>query len=247
MGNNTKIDMLLSEENIEKEKLLIEDTIVLNKYIKYLRQTKSTKIRVYERAALIVDLSMFEWMYIVLKRKIETIRDQYTNESQYYRYRAMANELSTVLHFYMKSAAIEELEYLKNGYLQKTQSIEIYLPYEDFQKSLECMDVRTLGNQRIESFQLIKTLVWDEPKTSYSSPVEELWKNHTIALVKYYNMSVDLWKEKGFKNTFPKITNFKFPEEISLPECIGNSNFHRAYQIQLLKENRKHYENQFPI
>lgn len=125
--------------------------------------------------------------------------------------------------------------------------MQIFLPYEDFRKSLRALDNKRLGKQRVETYQIISAIS-RRPKldgTPYKGwlnhPCTIMWKNHLPALKQYLNYSIMEWIERGFKNTM----NFEIVnEEIVIPSFVGNERFHSSHRSNLLKKEPDFY-NQY--
>jgi len=125
--------------------------------------------------------------------------------------------------------------------------VQIFLPYEDFKKSLRTLDNKRLGKQRVETYQIISAIS-RRPKldgTPYKGwlnhPCTVMWKNHLPALKQYFNYSIMEWIERGFKNTM----NFEIVnEEIVIPSFVGNERFHSSHRANLLKKEPDFY-NQY--
>jgi len=125
--------------------------------------------------------------------------------------------------------------------------VQIFLPYDDFRKSLRALDNKRLGKQRVETYQIISAIS-RRPKldgTPYKGwlnhPCTIMWKNHLPALKQYLNYSIMEWIERGFKNTM----NFEIVnEEIVIPSFVGNERFHSSHRANLLKKEPDFY-NQY--
>lgn len=125
--------------------------------------------------------------------------------------------------------------------------MQIFLPYEDFKKSLRVLDNKRLGKQRVETYQIISAIS-RRPKldgTPYKGwlnhPCTIMWKNYLPALKQYLNYSIMEWVERGFKNTM----NFEINnEEIVIPSFLGNERFHSSHRANLLKKEPDFY-NQY--
>lgn len=122
--------------------------------------------------------------------------------------------------------------------------MQIFLPYPDMKKSLQALDNKRLGKQRVETYQIISAIT-RRPKldgTPYKGwlnhPCTVMWKNHVPALKLYMNISITEWIERGFKNTMGLE---EINEEIVLPPFIGNERFHSSHRANLLKKEPDFY------
>lgn len=122
--------------------------------------------------------------------------------------------------------------------------MQTFLPIDDFRKSLQCLDYRRLGKQRVEAFQLLcangdswalKERVLrslpDKKVGWQNHPAAIMWRPFTQALRLYYNISINEWVSRGYNNTMNKAP---IDEKIDLPHWFGNQNFHSSHRAALL-------------
>lgn len=123
--------------------------------------------------------------------------------------------------------------------------MQTFLPYPDMRKSLQVLDDKRLGKQRVESFQILNAIL-KRPKldgTPYKGwlnhPCSIMWKDYVPALKMYMNLSITEWVSRGFKNTMP------FEEysekDLILPFWFGNDKFHDSHKSNLLKKEPEFY------
>ena len=122
--------------------------------------------------------------------------------------------------------------------------MQIFLPYPDFRKSLQTLDNKRLGKQRVETYQIISAIT-RRPKLEGSPykgwlnhPCTVMWKNYIPALKEYMNCAIDEWISRGFKNT---MENESISELIVIPPFIGNELFHSSHRANLLKKEPEFY------
>ena len=88
--------------------------------------------------------------------------------------------------------------------------MQTFLPYSDFQKSLEVLDYRRLGKQRVEAKQILNVLL-DRTQTKgwRNHPITKMWSGYEPALQLYHNMCIEEWIRQGYNNNMPleNITN----------------------------------------
>ena len=121
--------------------------------------------------------------------------------------------------------------------------MQTFLPYPNFQQSFECLDYRRLGKQRVEAFQILNVLLGrTQSKGWVNHPATKMWKGYENALKLYFNMCVDEWIKRGYKNTM----KYEIIEGgIILPPWIGSKSFHRSHQSNLLRKDSLHYGKYF--
>jgi hypothetical protein len=114
--------------------------------------------------------------------------------------------------------------------------MQTFLPYPDFNKSLECLDYRRLCKQRLEAKQILNAL--NGKSTGWvNHPATKMWKGYKDALSLYYDLSIDEWVRRGYRNTMQKtnITTNKFPQ------WFGMEVFHAAHRSNLLRKDAAYY------
>lgn len=114
--------------------------------------------------------------------------------------------------------------------------MQTFLPYPDFQKSLSCLDYRRLGKQRVESSQILNAL--QGKSTGWvNHPATKMWRGYEDALSLYYDLSIDEWTKRGYRNTMQK-TNVKTDK---FPQWFGMEAFHAAHRSNLLRKDAAYY------
>lgn len=121
--------------------------------------------------------------------------------------------------------------------------MQTFLPYPDFRKSLQSLDYRRLGKQRVEAYQIIRiikaALQSKEYRGGYRNhPAVKMWHGHINALKLYYNLSIDEWVRRGYQN---KMKKMKISGKISYPPWFGRENFHAAHRSNLLRKDKNFY------
>jgi hypothetical protein len=122
--------------------------------------------------------------------------------------------------------------------------MQTFLPYSDFRKSLESLDNKRLGKQRVEAYQIISAITGRPKKNGQpykgwtSHPCSVMWRDYVNALKLYYNDSIDVWKSRGFKNTM----EYEVIEgEFILPHWLGDEDFHSSHRSNLLRKDFDYY------
>ena len=123
--------------------------------------------------------------------------------------------------------------------------MQTFLPYQDFRKSLESLDNKRLGKQRVETFQIINAILGRPKKdgTPYKGwlnhPCSVMWRDYVPALKLYFNMSLVIWEERGFINNM----NLELSTDsiIKFPHWLGNERFHSSHRANLLRKDSEYY------
>jgi len=114
--------------------------------------------------------------------------------------------------------------------------MQTFLPYPDFKKSLQALDYRRLGKQRVESYQIIRAIKYGGGWQHH--PTVKMWRGHINALKLYYNLSLDEWIGRGYRNNMRKMT---IRGKIAYPQWFGRKNFHAAHRSNLLRKDLVYY------
>jgi len=122
--------------------------------------------------------------------------------------------------------------------------MQTFLPYADFQKSVEVLDYRRLGKQRVESFQVLNVLLNRTKTTGWRNhPVTLMWTGYESALKLYQNTTIREWVRRGYNNnmSYEEIE----PSSIIMPTWFGNNEFHRSHRSNLLRKDFGYYSQYF--
>jgi len=119
-----------------------------------------------------------------------------------------------------------------------------------YKNSARILDNRRLSKQRIEGYQILKVLsfndITDKPPAWYNHPALLQWKGYEWSLFDYICDICLVWKEeRGFKDTiYDKLDDLTIPgptQEVlhpTLPPWMGNIDFHRSHRSRLLFKGR---------
>ena len=117
--------------------------------------------------------------------------------------------------------------------------MQTFLPYADFKKSVEVLDYKRLGKQRVETFQVLNILLGrTDTKGWVNHPVTVMWRGYESALQKYQNYTIAEWIKRGYKNnmTFENILL-----EVKMPPWFGDERLHKSHRSNLLRKDWEYY------
>jgi hypothetical protein len=122
--------------------------------------------------------------------------------------------------------------------------MQTFLPYNDFTHSVQVLDYRRLGKQRVETFQVLNVLLERTDTRGWRNhPVTRMWRGYEESLKLYQNITILEWIGRGYKN------NMKMEDvnanELVFPEWFGNTDFHRSHRSNLLRKNFNYYSEFF--
>lgn len=128
--------------------------------------------------------------------------------------------------------------------------MQTFLPYADFVTSAQVLDYRRLGKQRVETLQILNTLL-GVSKGWQNHPAVKMWRGHETLLIEYGVAMCDEWIARGYKDTCRgKIVGLgdliadeereSFPGERE-PSWIGDEQFHVSHQSNLIRKDPIYY------
>jgi hypothetical protein len=82
--------------------------------------------------------------------------------------------------------------------------MQTFLPYPDYVDTARCLDWRRLGKQRVEAWQILRTLQGIKPGWA-NHPAVKMWRGHEAALAQYMNVMIREWKRRGYNNTMQEV------------------------------------------
>ncbi len=130
--------------------------------------------------------------------------------------------------------------------------VQTFLPYPSFAQSVRVLDRARLGKQRVEALQVLRAVT--VPGYGWRHhPVAKMWRGYVPALTRYALEPADAWIELGHADTVrPQVLLFApevdgVPqEELELPPWIGDPEFHRSHQSNLVRKDSAYYRPLFP-
>ena len=121
--------------------------------------------------------------------------------------------------------------------LKRSKKIQTFLPYPDFRKSLQCLDYRRCGKQRVEAMQVYNTITGKSDGWK-NHPIVRMWRGYSSALAEYHNAAIEEWVKRGYNNTMKKIS---VRGKVKYPPWLGNRQFHASHRSNLLRKNLDFY------
>ena len=124
--------------------------------------------------------------------------------------------------------------------------MQTFLPYRDFKLSAKCLDMRRLGKQRVETLQLLQTLLMPTKKKGWiNHPAAKMWRDYEESLIEYGIVICEEWLSRGYKDTCKeKIQTFSYDSEVpyylklkEYPLWLGNEAFHASHRSNLLRKD----------
>jgi hypothetical protein len=115
--------------------------------------------------------------------------------------------------------------------------MQTFLPYSDFIDSAKVLDVKRLGKQRVESWQLLIGQ-W------HNHPASKMWRGYELALAYYGLIICHEWIRRGYRDSMKSRFLFWISEHsnenLVLPPWIFGP-IHANHRGRLLAKNFEYY------
>ena len=115
--------------------------------------------------------------------------------------------------------------------------MQTFLPYDGFIKSGMALDYRRLGKQRVEAYQILRTLRGEGKMGWQHHPAVKMWQGYEDALAMYHDTMIMCWLERGYKNNM-KLTHVS---QAKMPPWMGDPQFHASHRSNLLRKDPVYY------
>ncbi len=134
-------------------------------------------------------------------------------------------------------------------------AIQTFLPYADFVVSAQSLDTKRLGKQRVETLQILNTLL-GVSKGWVNHPAVKMWRGYETTLVSYGVAICDEWVGRGYKDTcrgkILALSSLIQPDTSAgeslvhsgverVPGWLGNTDLHISHQSNLIRKDPIHY------
>ena len=117
--------------------------------------------------------------------------------------------------------------------------MQTFLPYPSFAASAKALDYRRLGKQRVEGYQILRTLLGISDGWA-NHPAVKMWEGYEAALHAYTQTCIREWIRRGYKNTMI-LPHFAGVEQPIMPDWLGEERLHSSHRSNLLRKLPDHY------
>lgn len=120
--------------------------------------------------------------------------------------------------------------------------MQTFLPYPSFSESARALDWRRLGNQRKETWQILNALE-GRTKGWVNHSATRMWRGYERALCLYGLAVCDEWIRRGYRDTMRErfASALQRHAGATRPAWLGDEDFHRSHQSNLLRKLPDHY------
>ena len=118
--------------------------------------------------------------------------------------------------------------------------MQTFLPYEDFEETAKVLDYRRLGKQRVETKQILMTLIGQS--TGWKNhPAVRMWRGYEGCLRLYGLFMCDEWIRRGYNdNLRPWFATLELPA-FKDPHWMGDERLHLSHRSNLLRKDAAYY------
>lgn len=115
--------------------------------------------------------------------------------------------------------------------------VNTFVPYWNMRKIAKTLDYKRLGKQRVEGYQIWRTLKgvthgWK------NHPAVLSWKGYEDALALYTNTMIREWIRRGYKNTMKFLVH---PKKVVLPWWWGWEPVRLSHMSNLKRKDPEYY------
>lgn len=120
--------------------------------------------------------------------------------------------------------------------------MQTFLPYSSFEESARILDYRRLGKQRVEAWQILRSL--DGITKGWSNhPAVRQWLGYEGALAEYGRVMCKEWINRGYRDSMLE----RFPNlPIVIPPWLGDARLHISHMSNLVRKDPGYYRKYFP-
>lgn len=121
--------------------------------------------------------------------------------------------------------------------------MQTFLPFPDFVRSVQAIDWKRLGKQRVEADQILTTIRTGRKAWS-NHPAVRMWRGFEVALCAYRDTCIREWIRRGYNNTMPILLDES--QQYAMPSWFGQDSFHLSHQSNLVRKLPSFYGTLFP-
>jgi len=134
--------------------------------------------------------------------------------------------------------------------------MQTFMPFQGFRASVDALDDKRLGKQRVETLQVMRALTIPTYGWQHH-PVVAMWRGFRPALMAYQDATCAAWIERGFADTCLGKTLVdlgRVAEDLTayergafpLPPWTEREDVHRSHRSKLVQKFPEFYRERFP-
>ena len=122
--------------------------------------------------------------------------------------------------------------------------MQTFFPYESVDRIRKLLDYKRLGKQRVEGYQILKTLRGDS--TAWKNhPAVKMWRGSEPALLDYTLAMCEEWTQRGYTDTLTDKLFEEFghliDEPVVYPAWCRRSDVRYSHKAMLYRKDSEHY------
>jgi hypothetical protein len=121
--------------------------------------------------------------------------------------------------------------------------VQTFLPVADFAETARILDDSRLGKQRVEMYQIIRTLD-GVTKGWRNHPAVRMWRGYEPMLLLYGLTICDEWDRRGYADTVReklRVHLRESTEPLLAPPWLGDAALHASHRSNLLRKDPEFY------
>lgn len=135
--------------------------------------------------------------------------------------------------------------------------MQTFLPFPNYAQTARVLDRQRLRIQRVEVVQILNALHdvrkdENKPPAYANHPATKMWAGFEAQLCEYGLVMCEEWIERGYRDSCK--TKIEYHMEaataadftMDLPPWMGDHDFHRAHQSNLIRKDPEYYTRYFP-
>jgi hypothetical protein len=119
--------------------------------------------------------------------------------------------------------------------------MQTFLPVPDFAETARILDDVRIGKQRVEAYQIIRTLD-GVTKGWRHHPAVKMWRGHEACLLDYGLAICAEWENRGYADTVrDKLAVHRRESPAVAPRWLGDPGLHASHRSNLLRKDPDFY------
>ncbi len=110
-------------------------------------------------------------------------------------------------------------------------------PDPTFHDTMQCLDAKRLGKQRVEAMQILQALARGTGGWT-NHPATRMWRGHEAMLRRYHDACIHAWVQRGYVNTMRLLSDYTITQ---LPPWWYDERIYASHRSNLLRKDAQHY------
>lgn len=119
--------------------------------------------------------------------------------------------------------------------------MQTFLPYSDYKKSMECLDYRRLGKQRVECKQILLANLNISNNRWRNHPACKMWRGNEYSLAYYGMLCCKEWRRRGYNDSLLPFFEDYLNKLKKTKLLTFSDEFHTSHKSNLLRKDKNYY------